>query len=92
MNTNEPIQWRGIRPLDKLILLVLPSLAAASLILSFLDQALLRRLARLPGARSIVTWLASGYNIWVAAGLLLLSLLYLLWVRYEPQPGRQTGV
>jgi hypothetical protein len=82
LNRIEPIPWRGLRALDKILIVLLPLATAAVMLIPFVDRVLLRRLARLPGTRPILGWLASGYNAWIAgAGVLLLLLLYLFWVR-----------
>lgn len=78
----EPVPWRGIRPVEKLILIVLPLAAVAVLILPFLDQVILRRLARLPGMRPVIAWLINGANVWLlGAALLLLLVLFVALVR-----------
>lgn len=65
-------------------MIVLPLLAAAVLVLSVLDEALLRRLSRQLGAGSIFTWLANGNNAFMAvAGILLLLVVFALLVRYR---------
>ncbi len=84
MNKLEPVPWRGIRAPEKLIIIALPLIAAVVLILPFLDQVILRRLSRLPGARPLVVWLVSGYNAWIVGlGILLLAGLFMLWVRHR---------
>jgi hypothetical protein len=65
-------------------------LTAAVLFVPFADQVILRRLFRLPGGRPVIAWLANGYNAWIAsAALLLLTGLYMLWVRYRFIGNRQ---
>lgn len=82
LNKIEPVTWRGIRLVEKLILIGLPLLAASVLVLPFLDQVYLRRLSRLLGARPLITWLANGFYTWIiGAGLLLLWAAILLLVR-----------
>lgn len=82
MNKSEPIPWRGVRTLEKLILIVLPLVAMTIITLPFLDRVILRRLARLPGMRPVVVWLVNDFNAWlVAGGVLLLWGLFILWVR-----------
>lgn len=84
MNKIEPIPWRGVRGLEKLVMIALLLLAAAILVLNFLDEALLRRLTRLLGSGSILTWLANGNNSFFAvAGILLLLVVFALLVRYR---------
>lgn len=84
MNTIEPIPWRGFRAIDKLIAFLLPLPAIAVLILPFLDQIFLRRLARQPGMMPIVNWLINGRGSWILGGaLLLLAFAYLLWMRHR---------
>ena len=90
MNTLEPIHWQGFRPLDKLILLALPLLGLATLAFNFIDQAFLRRLARLPGGQPLVVWLVRGNNLWlVAAGFVLLAVTYLMWLRHRMMNDRR---
>lgn len=82
MKKIEPLPWRGIRVLDKIILMSLFLAAAAVMVLPFLDIVFVRRLARLTGAREVVAWLVNGYGAWiVGAALLGLALLYAVWVR-----------
>lgn len=84
MNKIEPIPWRGVRALEKLVMIVLPLLAAAILVLNFLDEALLRRLTRLLGSGSLLAWLANGNNSFIAvAGILFLLVVFALLVRYR---------
>jgi LPXTG-motif cell wall-anchored protein len=86
----EPVPWRGVRAAEKLVLILLPLSAAVVLILPFLDQVILRRLARLPGARPFVTWLINDSNTWlVGAGLLLLGGLFMLLVRHRLNSNKQ---
>ena len=74
--------WRGIGAVEKLFLITLPLISVVVVALPFLDQVVLRRLARLPGARPIVTWLVNGYNAWlVGAVIILLWGLFAFWVR-----------
>ena len=81
MNKIQPVPWRGVRAGEKFILIALPLLAIAVMTLPFLDQVLLRRLARLPGMRPVVTWLVNGPNVWiVGVGLLLLFALFAAFV------------
>lgn len=82
MNNIEPLPWRGVRLGEKLVLIILPLLAIAVMVLPFLDQVILRRLARLPGMRSVISWMINGANIWLlGAGLLLLFVLVTALVR-----------
>lgn len=82
MNNIEPLPWRGVRLGEKLILIILPLLAISVLILSFVDEVILRRLARLPGMRPIISWLVNGINIWlVVTALLFLSVVVMALVR-----------
>lgn len=84
MKKIEPLPWRGIRVLDKIILMSLFLAAAAVMVLPFLDIVFVRRLARLTGAREVVAWLVNGYGAWiVGAALLGLALLYAVWVRHR---------
>ena len=84
MNKVEPVAWRGLRALEKIILLTLPLLAAAVLLLPNIDQAFLRRLARVVRARPFVAWLVNDFNAWIVAGaLLLLTVLFALLVRHR---------
>ena len=81
MNKIQPVPWRGVRAGEKVILIALPLMAIAVMTLPFLDQVILRRLARLPGMRPVVTWLVNGPNVWiVGAGLLLLFALFAAFV------------
>lgn len=74
--------WRGVRAGEIIILILLPLMAAAVLVVPFLDQVIVRRLARLPALRPIVIWLANGYGAWIAgATLVLLFFLFLFYVR-----------
>jgi hypothetical protein len=82
LNATKPINWRGIRTVDKLSIVALPLLAVATLAFRYLDEAYLRRLARALGAQPVIIWLANGYTAWIlAAGLLLLGVGYFLWWR-----------
>jgi hypothetical protein len=81
VNTTEPIPWRGFRAIEKLIIIALGLLAAAVLLLPFLDQILLRRVARLTGSQSLAAWLAGGGTWILGAGLLALLALFVLWRR-----------
>lgn len=84
LNRIEPVPWRGVRAVEKIILIALILAVAAVIALPFLDQVILRRLARLSGARPFVTWLVNGYNSWiVAAALLGLTILFVLYVRHR---------
>lgn len=84
VNRIEPVQWRGVRAIEKLILIALPLAALAVVALPFMDQVIARRLARLPGARPVVVWLVNGQNAWiVGAALLGLTALIALFVRYR---------
>lgn len=80
-NQIEPIPWRGVRAPEKLLLIVLPLCAAAILALKFLDEAMLRRLSRLPGAGSILGRLAHGNNpyfVFIGISILLIALALLI--------------
>ncbi len=82
MNKVEPIPWRGVRAIDKLFILVFPLAAVAVLVLSFLDESLLRRLGRMSGTGSILSWLVNGNNAWfVFAALLLFFILAMIGLR-----------
>ena len=84
VNRIEPLPWRGVRAIEKLILIALPVAAVVVMALPFLDQVIVRRLARLPGARPFVVWLVNGANSWIAgAALLGLAVLFALFVRYR---------
>lgn len=84
VNRIEPVPWRGVRAVEKLILILLPLAALAVIALPFLDQVVARRLARLPGARPIIVWLVNGNNSWiVGAALIGLTVLFALFVRYR---------
>lgn len=84
MNKVEPIPWRGVRAIDKLFILVFPLAAVAVLVMSFLDESLLRRLGRMSGTGSILSWLVNGNNAWfVFAGLLLFFILAMIWLRHR---------
>jgi len=84
VNKVEPVAWRGLRALEKIIILTLPLLAAAVLILPKIDQAFLRRLARVVRARPFVAWLVNDFNAWIVAGaLVVLTALCALWIRHR---------
>jgi hypothetical protein len=84
LNTIEPIHWRGFRPLDKLILTLLPLLGLATLAFYLIDQTFLRRLARLPGGQPVISWMVRGNNLWIiAGGFVVLAFIYLLWLRHR---------
>lgn len=84
MKKIEPLPWRGVRVIDKIILALLILAALAVLVLPFLDLVFVRRLARLTGAREVVAWLVNGYGAWiVGAALLGVALLYAVWVRHR---------
>lgn len=84
MNNTKPVSWRGVSAGEKLILTILPLSAIAVMVLPFLDQVILRRLARLPGMRPVIIWLVNGFNVWIAGlGLLLLFGLFALFVRHR---------
>lgn len=80
----EPSPWRGVNAIEKFVLALLPTLAMFAIILPFLDQIVIRRLARLPGARPIITWLVNGYSSWIVGAVLMaLFALFALWVRHR---------
>jgi LPXTG-motif cell wall-anchored protein len=55
-----------------------------ALILRLIDEAYLRRLARVAGIRPLILWLVNDSNaLFVAGGLLLLAAGLLLWRRYR---------
>jgi hypothetical protein len=84
LNSIQPVEWRGIRLVDKLFIGALPLLAVLILAFRFLDEAYLRRLARTLGAQSTILWLVNGMNaLLVAGGLLLLGVGYFLWWRHR---------
>jgi len=84
VNRSEPIPWRGFRTIDKLIILLLPWPAILILLLPLLDLALLRRLARQPGMRPLVTWLINDGGSWIlGGGLLVVALAVLWWLRHR---------
>lgn len=84
MNNTKPVSWRGVSAGEKIILTILPLFAIAVMVLPFLDQVILRRLARLPGMRPVVIWLVNGFNVWIAGlGLLLLFGLFVVFVRHR---------
>ncbi len=82
VNSSEPIPWRGFRAFDKVVFVVLPVAALAIAALPLLDPLLFRRIARLVGGRPFVAWLASGGAWIIAAGLLAVLAVYLLWRRH----------
>ncbi len=82
VNSSEPIPWRGFRVFDKVVFVVLPIAALAIAALPLLDPLLFRRIARLVGGRPFVAWLASGGAWIIAAGLLAVLAVYLLWRRH----------
>lgn len=82
MTRIEPKPWRGVGVMEKVILFLLFLSAAVILALPLLDQVVLRRMARLPGARPLIVWLINDYNTWIVGGvLLLLFALSVLWIR-----------
>ncbi len=84
LNPTPPVHWRGFRPWEKVLLLVLPLLALVAIVLRFVDEAYLRRLARVLGARPLILWLINDSNaLFVAGGLLLAAAGILLWRRYR---------
>lgn len=84
MKKIEPMPWRGVRAGEIIILILLPLMAAAVLAVPFLDQVIVRRLARLPALRPVVIWLANGYGAWiVGTALVLLFFLFLFYVRHR---------
>jgi len=83
VNSSEPIQWRGFRAVDKVVFVGLPVVALAIAVLPFLDPLLFRRVARLVGGRAFVGWLASGGAWIIAAGVLAVLAIYVLWRRYR---------
>ena len=82
VNSSEPIPWRGFRAFDKVVFVVLPVMALAIAALPLLDPLLFRRIARLVGGRPLVAWLATGGAWIIAAGLLAVLAVYLLWRRH----------
>ena len=82
VNSSEPIPWRGFRAFDKVVFVVLPLMALAIAALPLLDPLLFRRIARLVGGRPLVAWLVSGGAWIVAAGLLAVLVVYVLWRRH----------
>ncbi len=84
MNKVEPVAWRGLRALEKIIIVTLPLLAAVILLLPNIDQAFLRRLARVVRARPFVAWLVNDFNAWIVAGaILVLAALFALLIRHR---------
>lgn len=84
MKKIEPLPWRGVRAIDKIILALLFLATVAVLTLPFLDTVFIRRLARLTGAKEVLAWLVNDYGAWiVGAALLGLTLLYAGWVRHR---------
>jgi hypothetical protein len=80
----EPHPWHGFGFLDKLLTLALPVLSLGVLILPFLDQAFLRRLARLPGFGGLTDWLVNSGGSWLLGlGLLILWVGFLLFKRWR---------
>lgn len=79
VNRVEPIQWRGFRAIDKIIILLLPWPAIAILLLPLLDLALLRRVARQPGMRPFISWLVNDGGSWILGGAMLLLAVGVLW-------------
>lgn len=80
----EPHPWHGFSFLDKVIAIALPVLAAGVFVLPFLDHAMLRRLARLPGLGGITDWLVNSGGWWLAGlGLLLLWVGFVLFKRWR---------
>lgn len=84
MDDIKPIPWRGFSFLEKLIIVLLLVAAAGIAFLPFLDPVFIRRLARQPGMRSIITWLVNDNGSWIVfIGLLALVGLFLLWKRHQ---------
>ena len=82
MKKIEPMPWRGVRAGEIIVLILLPLIAAAVFAVPFLDQVIIRRLARSPVLRPGIVWLASGYGAWIAgATLVLLFFLFLFYIR-----------
>jgi hypothetical protein len=81
VNTTEPIPWRGFRAIEKLIIVALGLLALAVLLLPFLDNIFLRRVARLTGSQELAAWLAGGGTWILGAAVLLVLALFVLWRR-----------
>jgi hypothetical protein len=80
----EPHPWHGFGFLDKVLALALPVLSLGVLILPFLDQALLRRLARLPGFGGLTDWLINSGGSWLlGVGLLIVWAGFLLFKRWR---------
>ncbi|MBP6016844.1 MAG: hypothetical protein KA586_09000 [Candidatus Promineofilum sp.] len=82
MKKIEPMPWRGVRAGEIIVLSLLPLMAAAVLAVPFLDQVIIRRVARLSALRPVVIWLANGYAAWITgAVLVLLFFLFLFYIR-----------
>lgn len=84
MDEIKPIPWRGFNVLEKLIVVLLPAIAIGVILLPLLDAVFIRRLARLPGMRSLITWLVNDNGTWIVSLVLLGVLaLFLLWKRRQ---------
>lgn len=78
----EPIPWRGFRAIDKLIFILLPLLAVSVAVLPLLDQIFIRRLARLIGSQTTLSYLVGGGAWGLAAGIVFLLAIYVIWRRH----------
>lgn len=80
----EPIPWRGFSVLDKLIVVFVPLAAIAIAAIPFMDEAFLRRVARILKIRPLFAWLINDNGaVILTVGLLLFLALFLLWKRRQ---------
>lgn len=84
MNKNEPIPWRGVNVLEKLVIFVLLISAAATLTLGFLNEILIQRLLQSLGIGAIPGWLIVGQrSLFVFAGILILLIAFAAMIRFR---------
>ena len=84
MNKNEPIPWRGVNVLEKLVIFVLLISAAATLTLGFLNETLIQRLLQSLGIGAIPGWLIVGQrSLFVFAGILILLIAFAALIRFR---------
>ena len=85
MKKIEPMPWRGVSRGNNHSDPVAVA-AAAVLALPFLDQVIIRRLARLPALRPVVIWLANGCGLDRRGNLGAPVLLFTPYIRSPPAP------
>lgn len=84
MDKYEPIPWRGVNVLEKLVILVLLFSAVVVLALGFLSETLIQRLLQPLGIDSNPGWLVVGPKaFFIFAGILVLLIVLAALIRFR---------